>query len=137
MYDKLKCKIDCHCRMNHFFCLHKALALWYLHQYDFIVEDLAIYYEEEIKTNPADYLSRHPVVFADVCTVTKKCKEEDMLYIDAVIRANLPKAVTKEHMLKATLEDETLTVLKELISQGYINKEQKRKLASYAHKLAS
>ena len=56
-----------------------------------------------------------------------------MLYIDAVIRANLPKAVTKEHMLKATLEDETLTVLKELISQGYISKEQKRKLASYAH----
>ncbi|XP_065067008.1 uncharacterized protein K02A2.6-like [Rhopilema esculentum] len=85
------------------------------------------------KTNPADYLSRHPVVLADVCTVTKKSIEEDMLYIDAVVRANLPKAVTKEHMLKATLEDETLTVLKEMISQGYISKEQKRKLASYTH----
>ena len=56
-----------------------------------------------------------------------------MLYIDAVIRADLPKVVTKEHMLKATLKDETLTVLKEMISQGYISKEQKRKLASYAH----
>ena len=86
------------------------------------------------KTNPADYLSWHPVVLADVCTVTKKSIEEDTLYIYAVIRANLPKAVTKEHMLKATLEDETLTVLKEIISQGYISKEQKRKLASYAHK---
>ena len=56
-----------------------------------------------------------------------------MLYIDAVIRADLPKAVTKERVLKATLEDETLTTLKEMISQGYISKEQKAKLASYAH----
>eukprot|EP00795_Rhopilema_esculentum_P016076 gene16076-7425_t len=85
------------------------------------------------KTNPADYLSRHLVVLADVCTVTKKSIEEDMLYVDAVVRANLPKAVTKEHTLKATLEDETLTVLKEMISQGYISKEQKKRLASYAH----
>lgn len=60
--------------------------------------------------------------------------DEDTLYIDAVIRADLPRAVTQEQMLKATLEYETLTILKEMISQEHISKDKKQKLAPYAQR---
>ena len=50
-------------------------------------------------TNPADYLSRHPVRGTDLPTAQESLIANELIYADAVVRAALPAAVTKEKMI--------------------------------------
>ena len=42
-YNKLKKQLDCRCGLNHCFCLHKAIALWYLFQTQRIGDDADVH----------------------------------------------------------------------------------------------
>lgn len=61
-------------------------------------------------TNPADYLSRHPVP-------TKNTKNQEMTesYINFVTTNSIPKAMTLEEIKKATDKDETLRAVRAAI----------------------
>ena len=39
-YNKRKSRLDCRCGLNRLFCLHNALALWYLHQTNKICDEI-------------------------------------------------------------------------------------------------
>jgi hypothetical protein len=78
-------------------------------------------------SNPADYLSRHPAEL----TTQEERKIETEKQINAIVRDNIPAAVTMERMQQATEKDETLQRLAQSVRQGYITKEDSVALKQY------
>ena len=62
-------------------------------------------------TNPADYISRHPSSPAAATSEEEMIAEE---YVNFIADETIPKALRREEVLEATLEDATLTAVKEL-----------------------
>ena len=79
------------------------------------------------KNNPADYLSRHPVEYSAGLNVNK-CE----IAIEAVVRHDLPDAVTLEELVKATEKDNQLEVLKKCIERGCVESSEKLTVREYA-----
>eukprot|EP00795_Rhopilema_esculentum_P004137 gene4136-20321_t len=71
-YKKLENRLDCRCRLTRVFCLHKAIALWYLHQTNKLSSDSV-----------------------DLSTTSDKCESNsgESLVNDAVLNYNLDKMI--------------------------------------------
>ena len=85
------------------------------------------------KDNPTDYTSRHPLPATN--TRPQELKDVNKLdfYVNAVVRDDLPTAVTLERLREATRQDDTLQLLIKDILQGYVSTKNKLKLSPYLH----
>ena len=74
------------------------------------------------ESNSTDYNSRHPSEPS-----TPSTSEDDVIFINAIIDADLPDAVTEEMIQKETNNDHTLAQLKYcLLTKGYIPKDHQK-----------
>ena len=85
------------------------------------------------KDNPTDYMSRHPTQIPD--PREQKEQEAQLInhHINAIIRDDLPVAVTLEQMKTATGKDPTMQRLIQAIQTGYISNPDKQELMPYSH----
>jgi hypothetical protein len=86
------------------------------------------------KDNPTDYMSRHPTQIPDP-REQKEQQEAQLInhHINAIIRDDLPVAVTLEQMKTATGKDPTMQRLIQAIQTGYISNPDKQELMPYSH----
>ncbi|CAB4003123.1 Transposon Ty3-I Gag-Pol poly [Paramuricea clavata] len=86
------------------------------------------------KDNPTDYMSRHPTQIPD-SREQKEQQEAQLInhHIKAIIRDDLPVAVTLEQMKTATGKDPTMQRLIQAIQTGYISNPDKQELMPYSH----
>jgi len=84
------------------------------------------------KDNPSDYISRHPPLTPG-STEHREHQEANLLnfHVNAIVRDDLPSAVTIEQMKVATEQDTNMQTLIQAIQQGYINKTARSKLQPY------
>ena len=85
------------------------------------------------KDNPTDYTSRHPLPATN--TRAQEFKDVNKLdcYVNAVVRDDLPTAVTIERLREATSQDDTLQLLIKDIVQRYVNTKNRIELSAYLH----
>ena len=86
------------------------------------------------KDNPTDYMSRHPTQIPDP-REQKEQQEAQLInhHINAIIRDDLPVAVTLEQMKTATGKDPTMQRLIQAIQTGYISNPDIQELMPYSH----
>ena len=89
----------------------------------------AIY--EPGKDNPTDNKLRHPLPHSTSNDKALRDIHKLQLYVDAVIRDDLPAAITLEQLKEATEEDPVLQQLMHAIQQGYISPHDKHHLLSF------
>ena len=82
------------------------------------------------ESNPTDYMSRHPQCSTIPDWVNQGVKDTEW-FINAVVDASLPDALTTEEIQEATEEDEQLQELVQAIKQGHISRKQDLKLKPF------
>ena len=84
------------------------------------------------KDNPSDYISRHPSISSSP-KEQREHQEANLLnlHVNAIIRDDLPSAVTLEQMKLATEQDPQMQTLILAIQQGYLNKTARLKFQPY------
>jgi len=94
--------------------------------YDFVVE------YRPGKENISDYTSRHCMPLQTCTNFKLRTTKEVRRYVNYVVTCNMPNAVTKEQVQKATDEDPALIALKGCIHQGWIDARAEN-LQAYKH----
>ena len=84
------------------------------------------------ESNPSDYLSRHPQRTL-VPAWTNKIVDETELFINAVVNANLPDALTTKEVQEATEIDSQMQDLKVAITKGYMSRQHEETLRQFKH----
>ncbi len=99
-----------------------------LQGYNFILK------HEPGKDNPTDYMSRHPAPIPGPLE-QREHQDADLVnhHVNAIIRDDLPAAVTLEQMKRGTEKDATMQRLIHAIQRGYINNIDRRKLMPYRY----
>ena len=99
-----------------------------LQGYNFILK------HEPGKDNPTDYMSRHPAPIPGPLE-QREHQDADLVnhHVNAIIRDDLPAAVTLEQMKRGTEKDATMQRLIHAIRRGYINSIDRRKLMPYRY----
>ena len=84
------------------------------------------------KDNPSDYMSRHPTKISSIVQKTELLEANTINgHVNAIIRDDLPAAITLDQMKMAMTQDILMQQLMTSIRQGYIDSNSKQQLSRY------